>query len=424
VKQKVFVSHSSRSEPDRLRLKEICAALKGKGYHTLVDQSGDIPVGADWDLHLNEWMAECHAAVILFSQDALDSAWVQKEAAILCWRARIDPTFKLIGVLMGGIEPQDIDANQLYRVLRVTDVQLQRQCKTAAGVATAVHTVLGGPETNQTTPFDDLQRWIRDILEHNVKPQALKDAWDHLPGGRKPTARPPFDFASAFARFVLREPQLALLRLYDVIDLLKHLLGGRQADRLYGLVQGLWVDAEAAARLRDAATERKAVALNGNRVGRFSGQAYCARAWPKARGRHEKDKSQRESSENYMLITVGPQDWAWEQIDEAILEPFRDLSRAYEDPREFVKEFDGQIVIQIIPKNLGQVPTSDILDQLHENYPSAILLCSVGPELPADLPERVLPLRPALDLQEEKTQFDYFRKIDSLVLAELRGWAT
>jgi hypothetical protein len=92
-KRRLFVSHSSRSDRDRERLKTICQKLTDLQYHTLVDQSGDIPVGSDWDLHLNEWMAECHAAVILFSQDALHSDWVQKEAAILCWRARVDNTF-------------------------------------------------------------------------------------------------------------------------------------------------------------------------------------------------------------------------------------------------------------------------------------------------------------------------------------------
>jgi hypothetical protein len=202
-------------------------------------------VGADWDLYLNEWMAECHAAIILFSHDALHSSWVQKEAAFLCCRARIDPTFQLIGILLDGITPGQIDENALYRVLRVTDYQLQRNCATTDDVVQTVHDALGGPQTQHGTPFDDLERRIRDIVGQYADPQALRDAWDRLPGENKPQTVADFRFAPAFARYVLRDPQLALNRLHQLFESLVHVLNRSAAEQLRTLVVGVWVEAEA-----------------------------------------------------------------------------------------------------------------------------------------------------------------------------------
>lgn len=405
--RKLFVSHSSRSEADRQRLKDICAGLRAKGYHTLVDQSGDIPVGSDWDLYLSEWMAECHAAIILFTKDALHSKWVQKEAAILTWRARVDPTFVLIGALMDGMTPETIDKKKLYRILRITDIQLRRECTTAADVVATANQTLGGPETDQETPFDDLERRIRDILEQVAEPQALKDAWDRLPGTNKPLTAPAFRFAPAFARYILRDPQQALGHLHCVLESLAHLLGRPEAEQLRTLVLGIWVEAEAATRLADTAIDHNVVALNGARVPKFSGRAYCERAWPYPRV--------------YKLVPVNTREWAWQEIERAIETPFADASDPFDDPKQNIEDYPDQVVILIASKNSNQPPDHVTLTELKTHYPKAIVLYWPGPQLPADLPEGIAPLEPELDLREEKTQYEAFNKIGALIAERSRG---
>lgn len=80
---KLFISHSSRLDdpkisdnqvqnPNLMLLLEIIAAIKQEYGNTVeiqvdIDPQG-LPVGQDWEKRLNEWLAECHVDIILFSK--------------------------------------------------------------------------------------------------------------------------------------------------------------------------------------------------------------------------------------------------------------------------------------------------------------------------------------------------------------------
>ncbi len=133
-KLKLFISHSSRLDdidhdhPDddynwRL-LRNTCKAIRdyyGDRVEVLVDQDGLIP-GKDWEQRLNEWLAECNKAIILFSRRAIEeSNWVAKEATILSWRREIDADFELIPVLLDGeTTPEDLQKD-FFGILRIGD---------------------------------------------------------------------------------------------------------------------------------------------------------------------------------------------------------------------------------------------------------------------------------------------------------------
>lgn len=107
--RRVFVSHSSH-EPfaDKVR-QGVCDRLREKGYEVLVDAEGLKP-GQHWRSVLNHWLADCHAAVLLLSREALTSAWVHREASILLWRRALGSEVVIVPALVGDLGPADVAA--------------------------------------------------------------------------------------------------------------------------------------------------------------------------------------------------------------------------------------------------------------------------------------------------------------------------
>src|ERR1700694_2670824 len=103
AKTRVFVSHSSKGADAAKRLDDVHSGLQGRGYDVLMDIC-DIRSGEEWRQKIHRMLAQCHAAVILFNQDAIDSRWVLKEATILAWRHALErPAFKLLPVRLGDV---------------------------------------------------------------------------------------------------------------------------------------------------------------------------------------------------------------------------------------------------------------------------------------------------------------------------------
>ncbi|HPE72369.1 MAG TPA: toll/interleukin-1 receptor domain-containing protein [Candidatus Competibacter sp.] len=138
--RKLFVSHSSKTPENIQLLRDLCAQLGGRdtGCQVVFDQGGAIVGGADWYNAISRWMAECHAAVILFSRAALyDSDWVQKEANNLAWRKELQGDFILIPVLLEGLEPKDLEQG-LTGILNITVRQCIRGTHDAEVLARAI----------------------------------------------------------------------------------------------------------------------------------------------------------------------------------------------------------------------------------------------------------------------------------------------
>ncbi|MEN8261712.1 MAG: toll/interleukin-1 receptor domain-containing protein [Pseudomonadota bacterium] len=169
---KLFVSHSSKTEENLQVLEDVCRGLweaYGTTIEILVDRDGKgLVSGHDWEKRLNEWLAECHSAVILFSEAALNrSDWVKKEATILSWRRERDPNFILIPVLLDGLTA-DALTNGLFGTLRIDKSQCISSGSTADAIVNEIQKALGDPEIVAAlcgqTPLKKLEGVITKLL--------------------------------------------------------------------------------------------------------------------------------------------------------------------------------------------------------------------------------------------------------------------
>ena len=404
--RKLFVSHSSKTPADLERLRAVCDGLKQRGYHLLVDKNAEfgnreaqIYPGSDWDLRLNEWLAECHAAVILFNSTALEhSDWVKKEAAVLGWRRELEADFTLIPVLLDGIQAEDLQKG-LYGVLRIGKSQCISAGNDPDSIVQRVVDGLGSAGGSTDTPFQRLEQLLRDILQAQASAEALEDAWRVLEGEHKPTwqADQRARFAEALARLLLRDSTQTLKQLRQLIDRIRPRIRKHRAQELVDALACLWVDPRAVGGLVGAPHCTGAVALNGKCLENFTADRYLERAWP--------------LSNLWRIIKVDQQAArSPEGFQEAIRAEFRPTGQS-SDPQsdawldEDIKEKTEPVVVLVILRcdvpGQPRFPDAGVLRAIRERYPNLTLLFGTGPEPPWWLPDSIRLLEPPLDLRLE-----------------------
>ncbi|MFJ9736642.1 toll/interleukin-1 receptor domain-containing protein [Streptomyces sp. NPDC101166] len=99
--REAFISHSARGDAFATTvLEKIAAGLRHANWTPLVDQE-DLPPGDEWLPEVVDWLARCHAAVVLLNDKALKSDWVRREVNILMWRRALGSPVYVIPVLLG-----------------------------------------------------------------------------------------------------------------------------------------------------------------------------------------------------------------------------------------------------------------------------------------------------------------------------------
>ncbi|HRD90187.1 MAG TPA: toll/interleukin-1 receptor domain-containing protein [Accumulibacter sp.] len=430
---KLFISHSSRLRPvdaddDQARqnwqlLQNVCKVLKTEyddRIEILVDYEGLHP-GDDWERRLNEWLAECHAAIILFSRRAIDeSNWVKKEAAILSWRAGREPDFKLFPVLLDQqTTPDDLESG-FFGTLRITRTQCVPNAATAKEILRGIKKQLGEhPEILRgagQTPFEQLLETVQSVIADKVKLVSLERLWQRLfPATVPPTTHA--GYASSLARHLLNDGKMALQHFQDVLDNTLPHPDRECAKELLRWVRALWVDAGAAGLILAARSHGKCLALNGDLVERnepqlgpplpqfFTLQRYLERAWP--------------GTARFRIIPVTDVSSA-EAIQSEIRNTYRQglstLPNEHIDQR--VRDDRWHVVVFVPTAALaGEAPDARLVDglqKLQNHYRTPVFIFGVGAQMPDNLPDSVVPLRPDLELNVEEAQL--FAERDALRL--------
>jgi hypothetical protein len=417
---KLFISHSSRLRPASADdaeaqanwqlLQDTCKGLNteyGDKIEILVDYEGLHP-GDDWERRLNEWLAECHAAIILFSRRAIEeSNWVRKEAAILSWRAELEPEFRLFPVLLDQqATPADLEKDFLG-TLRITRTQCVAQVSTAAQILGGIRQKMGDhPELlrgSVATPFERLLEAVESVIVEQVKLSSLERLWQTLfPGTTQPSTRAAY--ARALARHLLNDGQKSLERFQAVLnDTLPH-PSRERAEELLKFVRALWVGAGEAGQIPAARSHGKCLALNGQclelsqpELGtrHFTLDRYLERAWPGAN-----------QIRVIPISDVSSPDAIQAEIRKTYARGLGHLTNEVIDRR--VREDKWHVVI-FVPSTAwaGEVPDARLVDglqRLQQLYATPVFVFGVGERMRDDLPDGVKTVDPELCLQMESDQ--------------------
>jgi hypothetical protein len=360
----IFISHSAKDVLAHDILNQLPPVLE-PDFEVLLDQYR-LQANDPWRNELDVWMSLCHAAVILFSSDALASTWVLQEATILRWRRARDPNFVVVPVLIPPVTHNDLDQNPGFAPLALNEIQMLA-ADTSADVVNLIGQRLDPIKKrfDRARPFWELVDLLAAKLAEleTRAPKALQDAAGKL--GKTLSWRSDNKYSEELARLLL---SAEFSQMSDAVLLLApYFASVTTAVEIMDRLAPFWVSAQAVVRLPDMINlpqKERAVCVNGTRY-QFTPKSYLGRArgglipWVSATvtlppGLEEQPKLQ---------MTLAEQTVVKELRDKLGLGEEDDLFDADND--EMVAEIEKtEPLFIIVPGELSD----DVLDQLRNRF--------------------------------------------------------
>jgi hypothetical protein len=244
---RVFVSHSSHATNALARLEVLVKGLRAgrNGVEVLFDKE-QITEGTRWREVIHAMLAECDAAIILVTPDALKSPWVLKESTILRWRFDRDPEFPLLPVVSAKVSRAELEKNRLWDPIDLPAIQYLAGDGPSAIAASVKKRLAPQAARLRPAPLDLLADEITGLLA-KASPMHLRSALESL------NERIPFEvsdqhgrLAYAIARWILRQSPPALERMATTLALLGKTFPADDACQILDLVAPMWVELDAA----------------------------------------------------------------------------------------------------------------------------------------------------------------------------------
>jgi TIR domain len=286
----VFISHSSK---DRALTEAVCAQLGPYlernqpfpdaecvsivDWEMVVDYDR-LEDGSPWPDQLHEWLARCHAGIVLLTENAARSAWVLKEVTILSWRLNRDPSFRLFIVRDPAVVTDAMLDEQKFTPLDIGRIQ-QVQAFDPADIATSVKNRLGAGRPPRT-PFDDLVNDVANLLAGSragIPRSIAEELANELPEWKSDE---PNEFYEAIARNLMTGNFGRLGGVGDLVQALVNSMQLETLESLFQLVSPYWVNPAAASELPLIAsrTPPGVAAMNGEKLPIYTAKMYATRA--------------------------------------------------------------------------------------------------------------------------------------------------
>ncbi|MCP4340060.1 MAG: TIR domain-containing protein [Desulfobulbaceae bacterium] len=303
TKARIFISHSCKDveisdsvpfeDEQDLRLRRLKYAkivreevdrLLGEHCDVLLDKKLLDP-GDSWPIKLLRWLGDCDGAVLLLSEDAIESNWVLQEATVLTWRRRLRSDFKLIPVMLGGLEFDALDAKG-FGPLQVNEIQAASvegaaQLTRAEALTLAKKIADSFSQLSATEESNDMQVWLQNvaailrkvdddqILAHTCKPLGIsEDDWAHFT-----------DREMTVAHYLLRANLEQILTALEKIKIALVASSKEAFTMLTDILLPMWVDPAAAAALADRPEKGSWHAYAINSSNSNIAMDYAQRAW-------------------------------------------------------------------------------------------------------------------------------------------------
>ncbi len=380
---RVFLRYAQKSPRAEETLEKIKAAVVANGWVPVVD-IWDARPGTDWRRELVVGLADTHAGVILFTEEALSSFWVLQEASVMSFRCDLNKDYRFIPVL---IEPMTPDRVKEHRFSDVALNHLQQIKGNPDAIAASVAAALG--KTADVGEHDTLLGKLANELADALATQAdamLPVIGKHLD--------PNFHFVDSTTgrRAIGRLIAHGALRhggngIFDTIKRIAQRLGQASARNLLDLLAPLWIPVEKTASLGSSFKVGSTIpALNGRYLPSFTVPAFLNRmTWP--------------NLEQQTLVPVpGGTDGATASLVEDILETVRITFglRDHTDARRVLSKQRNDLVV-LLPEPF---PDQALVSELRAMFPGVGFLAAIDGVRPEIAPAGIA-LLPAVDLDDE-----------------------
>jgi TIR domain len=400
---RIFISHSSHTDEDRNFVQRLRESLTNKGYEVLLDLS-ELQAADDWNEEIHEWLAACHAGIVLLTPHSIERPWVLKEATILTWRRSLDTRhFKLFPALFDDVTDAMLEKAK-FAPLVIKSLQAVAG-KTPEAIANEVAQIIGDPMEVET-PLDQLAKVLADLL---VPPNAGQSTAEKLARklgvdekGWVPNSPPELSRILLIAGRLVRENLGTYSDVYQLMkDLLEAMPSISVARKVLALVAPYWVSTDAAGRFCEVAArdERWAIAMNGSYLSKFTIEMYLLRAFP-LRGQIYELKLPGGGSENMIQEIIEDVYAALEQLWGEDRATARELLDTHPDP-----------LFVVLPEAVSDAAA---LAQLQTEFPHLTFI--LNPGIDANSLDAFKSLSnvecifPAVDPNvEKKVYFDYVR---------------
>lgn len=408
--KKIFISHSTKTDENLVFLNAVCDALTND-FEVLVDRRTLKP-SDQWHTCILEWMYECDAVVILMSKRALEeSHWVLAEATVTSVRRRNEADFKLVVVPLDDVDEQQIQKHPIFGgVAGLQDFQFAPTCGDNDSTIVAITDALQHLQVSRS-PFGSFTTLIRQTLR-NIDDEALEEAIRHVTCTRLPAMWEGRCRADVLARALFRGNATPLANLRELLEKLAHLVDDKKAWILLEMLKGIWVNAEAAAKLVEARENNVTVSINSVELEDFTGACYARNAWPYPK--------------QIYTVAAGSHR-TFPAIKQTLIDS---VAKSMSNPRRAEKrlqEVKDPILLMFPPPELHSgdsdiFPDEDLLEQIKRDHPNVTIMLAAGTEEENQqkLQHFAQPLTPPLRDGEENEQYDRYEDVIAYIDNQIR----